>query len=569
MNSKISVCRLPNHEGLVLFREPLKRISATTIEEVIPALAELQQLCQSYYAVGYVSYEAAPAFDGALKVKKGSWNLLDFYVYETEPEIFKCTEREVKLAESVQPELSEAHYLSDLKKVLDYIYDGDIYQANYTFRANLPEINQPFELFQQLQRKHPVPYAAFLQFDDKSIISISPELFLEKNGSHLFSKPMKGTAPRKPAFDVDQSQKAFLQSDPKNRAENLMIVDMVRNDFSRICRPGTVKVDPLFHVDSYETVHQMVSTVHGKTTASLSDIFKALFPAASITGAPKVRAMEIIDELEDSAREVYCGAVGCITPGGDFCFNVPIRTILCETTRSRLGIGSGVVADSKPILEWEESLLKSRFVFHHRPEFEVFETLVWEPGMGFSDLTAHFDRMKCSQEWFGRPFPEDPCKFLPESLETRQRVKLIIDSDGVIRFECVPLDCTGWGKAAVQLHISKVPVSSEELFLYHKTTQRKRYDEAFCSAKAQGFDEVLFFNEKGQLTEGAISNIFIRVDKVWKTPALSCGLLPGIERGKLLKTLNAETAEIGLDELKSAEEIMICNSVRGAVRAFL
>ncbi len=567
MNSKISVCKLPGKEELVTFRNPIKRITAKKLCEVLPALTEIQQLSKQFYAVGYISYEASAAFDSALKVKNSNWNLLDFYIYESKPEPFELSRTEVKLTESVQPELSENEYLSDLQKVLNYIYDGDIYQANYTFRANLPKLNQPFELFQQLQRKHPVPYAAFLQFDEKSIISISPELFLEKNGSHLFSKPMKGTASRKVNFEQDQSQRTFLQNDPKNRAENLMIVDMVRNDFGRICKPGTVKVAPLFHVDTYETVHQMISTVHGETEANLIEIFKALFPAASITGAPKVRAMEIIDELENSPREVYCGAVGCIVPGGDFCFNVPIRTILCEPDKSRLGIGSGVVADSNPQAEWQESLLKSSFVFHHRPDFEVFETLAWFPETGYTDLDQHLERMKKSQSWFLRPFPENPRQFLPKSFDVAQRVKLIIDKSGEIRVENIELAQVGWGNELIKLKISEKTTNSKDPFLCHKTTNRDFYNNEFKAAKAEGFDEVIFFNENGHLTEGAISNIFIKVDNQWKTPALECGILPGIEREKVLEKTKAKATNITLADLKRAEEILICNSLRGYATA--
>ena len=567
MNSKISVCKLPATEELVIFRNPLKRITAKSTDEILPALAEIQQLCNDYYAVGYISYEASKAFDSALKVKNGDWNLLDFYIYDSKPQPFEISNVKVNLTEAVQPELSEQNYLNDLQKVLNYIYDGDIYQANYTFRANLPKIDHPFELFQQLQRKHPVPYASFLQFDKKSIISISPELFLEKSGSHLFSKPMKGTAPRKPSFGEDQSQRTFLQNDPKNRAENLMIVDMVRNDFGRICQPGTVKVDPLFHVDTYETVHQMISTVHGQTDADLIEIFKALFPAASITGAPKVRAMEIIDELESSPREVYCGAVGCIVPGGDFCFNVPIRTILCENDKSRLGIGSGVVADSNPQSEWQESLLKSSFIFHHRPDFEVFETLAWFPETGYTDLDDHLERMQKSQNWFRRPFPEKPKQFLPQSFDSAQRIKLIIDKQGEIRVESVGLSQIGWGKEMIKLKISDKTVDSNDPFLYHKTTNRDFYNNEFKIAKAEGFDELIFFNENGNLTEGAISNIFVKIDNSWKTPALSCGILPGIERAKLLEKTKAKATDITLADLKSADEILICNSLRGSVKA--
>ncbi len=572
LKNGLTVCRLPGNEGIFgLFRDPVDRVRAGNIDEVIPAVQRLQQFAaDNCYAVGYISYEASPAFDSAFEVKADyEWPLLDFFIYDKAPQAFSPDSTPLNLQERTRPELAEHVYCSDLERVLRYIYEGDIYQANYTFRADLASISDPFQFFNHLVSAHPVPYAAYLSFEDRSVVSVSPELFLEKNGTHLISKPMKGTASRHPIYENDRKQAAFLSKDPKNRAENLMIVDMVRNDFGRICQPGTIKVDPLFHVDTYSTVHQMISTVHGQTEADLIGILKALFPAASITGAPKVRAMQIIRELEHSPREVYCGAVGCIVPGGDFCFNVPIRTLLCEKDKTRLGIGSGVVADSQPHAEWQESLLKSRFVFHNEPEFEIFETLAWLPETGYSDLEEHLERMRKSQLWFLRPFPANPQRFLPESFDGPQRIKFIIDSSGAIRVENTPLSETGWGVECARLMIADETVNSTDYFLYHKTTKRDLYSRIFTEARSAGFNEALFFNEKGFLTEGTISNVFVKIDGKWLTPALSCGLLPGIERAKLIAELQAEEVQISRSQLKNSEDIIICNSLRGQVHASL
>ncbi|MGL4855197.1 MAG: chorismate-binding protein, partial [Lentisphaeria bacterium] len=412
---------------------------------------------------------------------------------------------------------------------------------------------------------NPVPYPAFVTFPERTIISISPELFVQKNGNKIISAPMKGTIARKMTYEADLLQKDFLRTDEKNCAENLMIVDMVRNDLGKFCDANSIFVNPLFHVDSYRTVHQMISLVHGQSHQGLSTIFREMFPAASITGAPKIRAMEIIHELEASPRHVYCGALGSVEPNGDLCFNVPIRTLTCEQDKTLLGIGSGVVADSVDNSEWQECLLKASFVNHYEPVFNLFETLRWTFEEGYSDLDAHLQRLTNSQRWFNRKV-NNWREQLPQSFNHPQRIKLIVDVYGILKVEASPQGEFSWGKELILCKISDKVVNSKDIFLYHKTTNRAFYQSELSLAKQENFDEVIFFNERGELTEGSISNIFIMVDNQWFTPSLECGLLPGIERAKLLKELSAKEFSINREMFDKAQTILLCNSLRGVVK---
>ncbi len=563
-NSPIkAICRLPNSEALQQFTNPVQRITASTQSEVLDAVKDVETLAsKGYYLVGYVAYEAATAFDSAMKTKSPAGNLVDFMAFESCEQFapFSC-----QSYLTVKPEISESQYAEDINRVLQHIYDGDIYQANYTFRLDVSKIENPLALFNQLVSSHHVPYPVFLDFGDEQIISISPELFLEKNGDKLFSAPMKGTAARSFNYLEDRKIAQDLAKDTKNRAENLMIVDMVRNDLGRIAEFGSVKVNPLFHVDTYKTVHQMISIVECKTSHSFSEIMTTNFPAASITGAPKIKAMEIISQLEHSPRHVYCGTAGVLTPTGDFCLNVPIRTITVNKNSSKLGLGSGVVADSEKKAEWQECLLKGEFVNSQPEEFDIFETLSWTAESGYSDLEQHLERLENSQRWFGRPV-KNWYAGLKNSYDKPQRIKFSVDKDGNFSELATAVDAPiVWGEN-VRVKISDKRTDSSNKFFYHKTTKRELYTAEFLAAKEQGFDEVLFFNQKGELTEGAISNIFIKLKDGWHTPALRCGLLPGIERAKLIKELDAKEAILSCEDLQDAKEIIICNSLRGRAK---
>ncbi|MFZ2658193.1 MAG: aminodeoxychorismate synthase component I [Victivallales bacterium] len=560
-----------------LFKSPVETFTASKICEVIPSLKRIESsLKKGLYVAGFISYEAASAFDPASRTRKPEnfpllWfsSYKYFSAYNSRQNNFTFHQPSIAMS----PETGKNIYLKNVRKIKKYIYDGDIYQANYTFRVSGKAVDDPEILFLNLFSSHPVPYSAFINTGKLKIISNSPELFLESVSGKIRSLPMKGTAGRALTCEEDRNIAKDLSHDVKNRAENIMIVDMVRNDLGRICKTGSIQAEPLFHVDTYPTVHQMVSGVSGqlKPGTSISEILDAAFPPASITGAPKIRAMEIISGLETSPRKVYTGSIGCFMPDGDFCLNVAIRTLLCSGNMTELGIGSGIVSDSVPEKEWTECLMKSGFANFAKPDFKILETILWRKGRGFIYLKEHLERARNSQAYFGRKWNEGNTKkamlrlmsFLSKSKLNNARVRLLISEDGKVKTEYAPMEKGGWGKKLLSLKLSRNKTNSKDVFLYHKTTSRKFYDDEFKKAHAEGFDEIIFQNEMGEITEGAISSIFILKGGRWLTPALSCGLLPGIWRAKAINRLHAAEETMTARDLPKAEKIIIGNSVRG------
>ncbi|MDD5598997.1 MAG: chorismate-binding protein [Victivallaceae bacterium] len=578
MKSGSVICRLPGSEQWGVFTEPAKVICRASDAEINPALAELEkELKKGNYAAGFISYETGAAFDKAFPKNSGSgFPLLWFGIYSSPPAVFKPPEEEIFAAPpELQAETSETEYHQAVDEILADIKAGNLYQVNFTFRLRGGKTADPWHLFQTLFVRHPAPYAAFINTGDFQIVSLSPEMFLERKGDRLFNSPMKGTIKRDCDPAADKRNAGFLKTDPKNTAENLMIVDMVRNDLGRVCLPDSIFVDPLFHVDSYPTLHQMISTVHGEVApgTAFSDIVRATFPAASITGAPKVAAMHKIQKLEKSPRKIYTGSIGCIYPNRDFCMNVAIRTLICHENSTELGVGGGIVYDSAGNAELDEALLKSRFVHAAEPDFRILETMLFEDGR-ISDLDAHLKRMQKSAEFFNFRFDKKAAgKFvfkqiagLATGAPGRSRIRLLLDFTGKLELQAFPLEKTGWNREPAKVKISEERVSSADIFLRHKTTRRDFYDEHFKKAVAEGYDEVIFTNERGEICEGAISNIFVQAENgAWYTPPLTCGLLPGIWRAKMLEELNAEEKVLYLDDLKQAKKIIIGNSVRKIV----
>jgi len=575
------VCRDPRGgRRWLVFTAPEEVLTAWTVDEVGAVLAEVERrLAAGFWIAGALAYESAPAFDPAHRthVPDSITPLAWFGVYRR-PGVFRpapVKRRPARLR--VTPVISRNEYLAAVGRVKEYIRAGDIYQANLTFpaRSAVPAAD-PAGLFLELFQAHPVPAAAWLNAGPWQLASLSPEIFLIRHGREIRSLPMKGTARRETTAAADRRIARELGRDPKNRAENVMITDMVRNDFGRICRPGSIRVDPLCRVDTYATVHQMISEVHGRvpTGTSLSALLGAAYPAASITGAPKIRAMEIIHELEPAPRRFYTGSIGAIAPNGDLFLSVAIRTLLCLPDQVELGIGSGIVADSVAAEEWRECLLKSRFVQHRQPEFDILETMLWSRDSGWADRAAHLARARNSQHYFGRPWRagaviralDDMAAALAATACPRARVRLRVNRTGQPHVESQPLPQPGWGKAELTVRLTTRPVRSTDRFLYHKTTCRQRYDREFRAALTSGCDEVLFYNERGELTEGAISNILVRIGRRWFTPPLACGLLPGIWRANALRELRAGERILTLSDLAHAAEIRLGNSVRGAAR---
>jgi len=570
------ICKLPNSQNYALFTNPEKIIEVMNPANIKKAIEKIQDAVDNgQHAAGFISYEASTAFDSAFHCKDlDDFPYLYFGIYDSFTSLEELPTEEYSLSEDFfKPKISEDEYNLKITEILEHIKNGDIYQANFTIRLFGKSINAPEKLFLSLAANHPVPYASYINTVSHKIVSISPELFVERNDENITSLPMKGTAKRKPSSFDDKRQADKLANSIKDRAENVMIVDMVRNDFGRICNAGSIYVDPLFHVDTYKTLHQMITQVHGTIPqeTKLSDILKAIFPAASITGAPKIRAMQIIEELENAPRKIYTGSIGCILSDRQMCFNVAIRTLICNEKQTELSVGSGIVADSNIKSEWKECLLKSNFASYKIEKFNLIETILHVKGVGFIELDAHTQRAKQSSEYFNRKFPED--KFLKEIEQLEVALKNEKPKYVRVRFEilendikilCADLDQSGWGKDKIKVLISRQTVDSKNVFLYHKTTQRQFYNEAFKKTLEKNYDEVIFANENGFVTEGCISNIFIQKKRQWKTPAVSCGLLPGIWRAKMIKNLDAKEANITLKDLKNADEVMICNSVRGS-----
>ena len=463
---------------------------------------------------------------------------------------------------TLTPGITEADYLARTERIRDYIAAGDCYQVNFTFPLTGPAFGHPAALYRALRAAQPVRYGAFIAHAGGAILSRSPELFLERQGQRLASRPMKGTAPR-------HTDPAALAASEKDRAENVMIVDLIRNDMGRLAPPGGVRVEDLCRIEAYPTVWQMTSRVVAEPVdASLPEIFRALFPCGSITGAPKIRAMEIIRELEERPRGLYCGALGWIRPGGDFRFSVPIRSLFIDAAgKARLDVGSGIVIDSRGDAEWAECHLKSRFLTTLPKGLRLIETLRFEPGLGYPFLAEHLERLATSAAALGFPF--DPQAFQDGLAQIHatdaRRVRVTLGQEGDFSFENASLSAGAPGEAPTVV-ISPCRVNSQDLLLRHKTTARALYDTELARVMAAGHFDAVFLNEKGELTEGARTNVFVERGGVLMTPPLAAGLLNGVLRRRLLREGRAREARLGLDDLLGAEAVFVGNGLRGIVR---
>lgn len=454
--------------------------------------------------------------------------------------------------------LDAAAYEQAVERIKAYIEAGDCYQVNYTFPLHFQWFGHPLALYGALRRRQPVRYGGVVVGEEGSIISLSPELFLERRGDRLATRPMKGTAPR--SADPEK-----LRASEKDRAENLMIVDLLRNDLGRVAAGGTVRVDSLFDIEDYPTLWQMVSQVSAQVPGrSLSEILSALFPCGSITGAPKIRAMQIIRELEGQPRSLYTGALGWLAPGGEFRLNVAIRTLeLAADGSGRLGIGSGIVADSDPGSEWRECLLKSAFLTELDPGLLLIETLRREDGR-YPRLEGHLARLRSSAAWLGFPFDEAALRAaLAAAPEPGVwRVRLTLSKAGKIDVTTAALGSEPAGPRLARL--APEPIASCNALRRHKTTARSAYDAALreIAGKPDLFD-VVFVNERGEVAEGARSNVFVERDGVLLTPPLESGALPGVLRAELLAAGRAREAVLRPADL--ADGFLLGNALRGLV----
>jgi para-aminobenzoate synthetase/4-amino-4-deoxychorismate lyase len=446
-------------------------------------------------------------------------------------------------------------------RIKRHIADGDTYQVNYTFRLDGDFAGDPRALFADLVDAQRPASGIYLRFGSIAICSASPELFFSRTGTLLTAKPMKGTARRGPNMAADLARRDRLLASPKERAENIMIVDMMRNDIGRVAEPGSVSVPALLSVERYPTLWQMTSTVTGTSRAPLADVFAALYPSASVTGAPKVRTMEILAELEQGPRGVYTGAIGRIAPGGDARFNVAIRTAVIDLERGRLsyGIGSGIVWDSDESAEYDECLLKAAILQPPRPAFELLETIRWTPADGFFLLSRHLDRLSDAASYFGYDYRPDAIR---EALDkgvsaslVALRVRLLVSPDGSARIETHPLAPA----PPATIGFAAAPIDPEDPFLFHKTTNRMVYERA---ARA-GLDDVILWNSAGHVTESTIANVVADLDGARVTPPIECGLLPGTFRAELLARGEVVERVVTREELRRARRIWLINSVQG------
>ena len=556
------------------FTRPCGLLVARQIEEVLPALrcVENAVTAEGLHGAGFVSYEAAPAFDASLPARaNGEFPPLWFGLFG-QPEVLDHLPADG--AESTptfqwQPTVTQEEYRSALRSIREYIRSGDTYQVNFTYRLRTSVPMDPWALFTRLMVDHETPYAAFVDTGEWVVCSTSPELFFHLEGDHIESHPMKGTAARGLWFADDCRKAADLRASEKDRAENVMIVDMVRNDLGRVAQAGSVHVPTLFAVEQYPTLWQMTSTVHAKTLVPLDRIFQALFPPASITGAPKRRTMEIIAELESSPRRIYTGAIGMVAPGRRAQFNVAIRTLLIhkKSGLAEYGVGGGIVWDSQPDKEWEECSIKTRVLHARRPSFDLLETMVWSPESGFSLLEYHLKRLGESAAYFGfsvdLPRIREELNRLAFRLGTvPHRIRLLVNRTGVFRWDASPMESGPSGFADIVL--AQSPVDSSDVFLYHKTTHRRVYDDALRACP--GFADVLLFNEKGEITESTIANVVVESHGTLFTPPVHCGLLPGTYRAWLLDRKQVQEKIIGIEEILHSSNVYLVNSVRGMHR---
>ena len=481
--------------------------------------------------------------------------------------------------------VDEAAFTTAINSVRDYISAGDTYQVNYTYRLHFDTYGSPISLYRRLRLRQPVPYGALICLPDgEAVLSLSPELFVRHQAGRLLARPMKGTAAATGDDETDRQLAQDLSLDSKNRAENLMIVDLLRNDLGRIATTGSVTVPHLFEVNRFSSVLQMTSTIAAKLQPDLplAEIMSALFPCGSITGAPKHRTMEIIRELETEARGIYTGAIGwfdvpvAANKVGDFCLSVPIRTLSLQAPDSQkiragvMGVGAGIVFDSNSQDEYAECQLKAKFLTGLAPQFSLFETMHASKALGCRHLARHMQRLHASAKYFGFPLDEksitqalqDFCENLPREIEFRLRLSL--HSDGAFELNSGVLQAL---PTTVKLLLAPQPCATDPLFLRHKSTVREQYDLAWQTAESQGAFDMLFCNQQGYLTEGGRSNIFIRKNKVWSTPPLSDGVLPGVMRSVVLDDSAIPTCEeqLTLMDLFAADEVMLCNSLRGTL----
>lgn len=550
------------------FTAPETVFVARHCDEVVLALEEARKAVNAgRWVAGYLAYEAAPAFEPAFASHPpGEIPLVWLGVYaapQPVPKLVSIGPAEVLPWKGAVDEMAYAAAFSEIRS---RIAAGETYQVNYTFPLDAPAPGDSWSFFRALYAAQPVPHACYLDAGDHQVLSLSPELFFSLHDGELRTRPMKGTRKRGLYTGQDTAIAAELAASAKDRAENVMIVDMLRNDMARVAAPGSVRVERLFEVERYSTVWQMTSTIAARTQADVPEILAALFPSGSVTGAPKIQTSKIIRALEPMPRGVYCGAMGWWAPGGRAEFNVAIRTLTVHRARgtSRYHVGSGVTWEARPEGEYAECLDKAALLLAPpATEFTLFETLRLEGGQ-YTLLDEHLARMSDSAAFFLRPFDAAAARAALEGLARElvglYRVRMVLQGDGSVALENFPLEAQ---PGPWRVALAKAPVRRDNVTLYHKTTERVIYDAA--RAAAPGMDDVLLYNEAGELTESTVANLGVVLEGRHFTPTRACGLLAGTLRARLLAEGRLEEAVLRQEDLQRAERVYLFNSVRGEI----
>jgi len=570
--------------GALLFEAPREIIRAHDAVGAMAALARLEAArAEGLWAAGYLAYELGYVLEerlAALLPERSETPLVWFGLYDAPRPVDaaswleEAAGAEAARIGEIAPTRTLADYVPAFEAIKDHIAAGDTYQVNLTLKARFGYEGSPTALYRALRRRQPVAFGALIECGDHAVLSLSPELFVENRGGLLRARPMKGTMARGRTLAEDEVQRRALAADVKNRAENLMIVDLLRNDLGRVAAMGSVKVTDLFTVETYPSLHQLTSgiTARLREGLGLSEVLAALFPCGSITGAPKIAAMEIIAAQETGPRGVYTGAIGYFAPDGDFSLSVAIRTLtLAPSGTGEIGIGGGIVADSAAGAEYEEALLKLKFLRPSEP-VALIETLLWRPGESFVLLGRHLERLAQSAAYFGIALAERAAQEVLSAhaagYTKDMRVRLLLAEDGTLSITDHPLPPPAEAPRPFRFMLAEERMDRANPLLFHKTTARGFYDQPRqAAAAAHGVDEVVFSNREGELTEGSITSLFLERDGMLLTPALDCGLLPGTLRAELLATGKAREAVLTPADLKGADRIFLGNSVRGLMLA--
>lgn len=564
-----------------LYTEPKTVIIARELGEVAPALEKVRAgLRAGKHAAGYLAYEAGHAFDPKLEAsaRRSEGPLLCFGLfdgYETPSLDALLPSPDGAYVGPIRPRISQGDYEAAALQVREHLFAGDFYQANLTFGCDVAVAGDPLAIYARLRRSAKAGWGGVIIQEDRVIISLSPEQFFTIRHGTIEARPMKGTAPRRADPEADQAEVRALAADEKQRAENLMIVDLMRNDLARVSVAGSVEVPELFAVETYPTVHQMVSRIVAqlKIECDAIDVLGTIFPCGSVTGAPKVAAIEALTRLEPEPRGAYTGSMGWIEPNrhgepGDAAFNVLIRTLEWQqgAPKARLGLGSGLVVDSVPRDEWAECLLKGDFVRREAQDFDLIETMGFDPSEGIIELERHLDRMRNSAAdldfKFDRHAARNELQAATFGRKQRAMVRLLLSRTGSMAIQVKTY--VDPDQVPVSVAVRPLPVDPSDFRLRYKTTDRRFLDEARQGEQAY---ETIFTDPEGQLTEGSRTNIFVDHDGKLMTPPLSRGIMPGILRAKLIEEGRAEEGDLTPDDLKGG--FYIGNIVRGLIPATL